>query len=922
MNLLSNAHGCRLLGALTTILAGTGLYAQETDLRHIGLMWDGTLETSVTELGQSLTFDSLGSVWIGLPAGNRVGRYVNGPSSWFYESPVAGDSRYGESVAFEGTWLAIGAPAQDIGGSAQAGAVHVRSTIQSSLFFSLQASDATAMDHFGSALSISQESILVGAPKTGRDVGSAYVFVDPAAGWAEQAKLTAPDATDGDLFGTTVAIAGDTAFVGAPGDDTTMGIDAGSVYVFERSGSIWSFQERLEAADAVAGAGFGSALSADSDSLVVGAPRHDDGRAYVFVRSGTSWVQERQFLPEAHGAAAFGSSVAIDGDLAAVGAPTEDSGVQPTVGAAYVYRREQDGWTRWKRLVSPSIPVQSLVHDPYGFGTSVAVSEIEGRVAVGAPGGNHAHLFTESTFATVSEEALLIPDDGQPQDRFGFQVAADNALLVASSPWHDHPGAVDAGSVYVFRRRATGWTQEASLTSSPPVAESDFGTALDIDETTVLVGAPLDDELGLDAGAAYVFTKHAGSWVQETKLVAPDGRERDNFGSSVSVFGDTAVVGAPKEDNLSGNNAGAVYVFQRSGTQWLFTHKLRASDGDETHQFGNAVSVSDDTLAIGAWRANWVGRAYVFRRQGTDWVEEAILPRTAPDRQIGSSVSVDGDIVAVGAPNSGITEPSSISVFRRAGSAWQLERRIALSGGDGFGLWVEVVGERFASSSFRSEIPAGTPGGLSFLYALGEGSWQLDRRFRITAPENQESSGFVGALTEDTLFVGSPNASVGAVYVYDVGEPFASFCDASDLSGAACPCDNPGAGEAGCDLSQETGGVRLDFVKRSTTPLNRATAVALGFPTMGGPSATFLRSPSILPDGPVVFGDGTLCLQSPLVRVGASVASGGTLTHVIGHGTMAGSGVFHYQLHLRNTPVLFCDPTAGFNLSNGRSITW
>jgi len=159
------------------------------------------------------------------------------------------------------------------------------------------------------------------------------------------------------------------------------------------------------------------------------------------------------------------------------------------------------------------------------------------------------------------------------------------------------------------------------------------------------------------------------------------------------------------------------------------------------------------------------------------------------------------------------------------------------------------------------------------------------------------------------------------LYVYEAAVDSPAFCDGSDDSLASCPCGG-GAPDTGCEIAQGTGGVGLTVFAQETSPLNRATAVGTGFPSMGSPAAIVIRSSGLDPASPVVFGDGLRCVSVPLVRLGATQAAGGTSIHTFGHGSMAGSGSFAYQLWFRNTPISFCDPVAAFNLSNGRLLTW
>jgi hypothetical protein len=162
---------------------------------------------------------------------------------------------------------------------------------------------------------------------------------------------------------------------------------------------------------------------------------------------------------------------------------------------------------------------------------------------------------------------------------------------------------------------------------------------------------------------------------------------------------------------------------------------------------------------------------------------------------------------------------------------------------------------------------------------------------------------------------GAANVACGAA-------PSIFFCDDSDGSLASCPCANPGAINTGCDNAQATGGVGVALVNQTTSPAG-ATLNGTGFSTMGAPTAIVIRSNSLDPSSPVVFGDGLRCVNSfPLVRLAATVAAAGVSTHAFAHGVMAGAGSFYYQIWYRNTPSTYCDPFAAFNLSSGVRLGW
>lgn len=182
-----------------------------------------------------------------------------------------------------------------------------------------------------------------------------------------------------------------------------------------------------------------------------------------------------------------------------------------------------------------------------------------------------------------------------------------------------------------------------------------------------------------------------------------------------------------------------------------------------------------------------------------------------------------------------------------------------------------------------------------------------------------------------TLFAVSPDGDclafrcvligfVDALVMVDLSDLPGPFCDASDGAWSQCPCA-AGGGTSGCDVARGTGGVRLQLKSQETLPLNRATLGGSGFPAMSATPNVLLRS-ATLASGPVVFGNGLRCVGLPVTRLGATLAAEGRTTHVFGHGTSVGSGSFYYQLWFRDTPISYCDPTLGFNLSNGQTIRW
>ncbi len=390
------------------------------------------------------------------------------------------------------------------------------------------------------------------------DRGARYpLVVDP---YVQQQRVAHADPTPNDLFGFSVAIAGDTALIGAYGDDEG-GSATGSVFVFERVGGVWTQEAQLTASDRAAGDVFGRDVALSGEMAVIGAPQNDDagsqsGSAYVFVRNAGVWTQAAKLLP-ADGAAGdlFGASVAIAGTTVVVGAAEHDGGGINNSGAAYVFVEGPAGWAQQAKLVAGSPSPGDF------FGTSVALSgdtALVGADSRTAMRTGSARVFVRSG-VTWTQEATLLASDGLNGDRFGFSVALDGDTALVGAPLKA-TAAGDTGAAYLFDRSGVAWSQTARLMSSDPDDQDRFGNWVALSGASALVAASFDDEQGADAGAVYTFARGASGWSQGGKLMAQDGSAGDHFGRSVALDGDTALIGAPDVAGV-GVSTGAAYFF-------------------------------------------------------------------------------------------------------------------------------------------------------------------------------------------------------------------------------------------------------------------------------------------------------------------------------------------------------------------------
>jgi hypothetical protein len=373
---------------------------------------------------------------------------------------------------------------------------------------------------------------------------------------------------------------------------------------------------------------FGRAVALDGDTMAVGAPSQGAGAVYVYARQNGRWLPQAVLTSaEGHKGDEFGRSVAIEGDTLVIGAHLEDSGARDS-GAAYVFTRDGTGWKQTAMLKAPS------------------------------------------------------PSEG---DGFGRAVAMDGGTLVIGSRREDHQKLRNSGAAYVFVRDGLSWKQQARLVSPHPGALFLFGISVCIEGDTVIVGVDGEDyssvppssgiQRRLDTGAAYVFTRAAGAWTLETRLIAAEGYG-GCFGYSVALSGDTALIGCYRNNrgnadlkaapDTSARESGAAFVFVREGKTWQQQAFLKPQNNGTGYRFGFQVALNGPTAIVGAYSEGSgttginsrpdtacieAGAVYVFRRQAADWTQTNYVKasHTSDFDHLGIALDFDGHTLVTGA---------------------------------------------------------------------------------------------------------------------------------------------------------------------------------------------------------------------------------------------------------------------------------
>ena len=377
---------------------------------------------------------------------------------------------------------------------------------------------------------------------------------------------------------------------------------------------------------------------------------------------------------------------------------------------------------------------------------------------------------------TWTEQQELAASDGFVGDQFGWSVSVsgDTAVIGAVSKNNAQ------GAAYVLVRSSGAWTQQQELTAFDGAADDYFGFSASVSGDTAVIGAwnkTINSQSG--QGAAYVFVRSGGVWTRQQELTASDGAWDDAFGYSVSVSGDTAVIGAP------GN--GAAYVFVRSGGVWSEQQELTASDETAGDYFGYSVSVSGGTALIGASAKNTnQGAAYVFVQSGQVWTQQQELTASdgAAKDSFGFSVSMSGGTAVIGAPGNNGSQGAAYG-FALSGGVWGQQGKLTASdgaAGDSFGNSVSVSGASAVIAAYHKNADQGA----AYLFALSGGGWGQQQEFTASDGVAGDYFGRSVSVSGDTAAIGAVgrNNSLGAAYVFAVPQPtISAVISAGDFGG-------------------------------------------------------------------------------------------------------------------------------------------
>ena len=375
-------------------------------------------------------------------------------------------------------------------------------------------------------------------------------------------------------------------------------------------------------------------------------------------------------------------------------------------------------------------------------------------------------LLTKETKLTASDPAIFA--------RFGWSVALDRDTAVVGSIFN---------AAYVFARSGGTWTLQQKITASDGIGFELFGSAVAVNRDTIVVGSLFSGDLSSPySGAAYVFVRSGGIWAERQKLTPNDPMTWGRFGYSVAINGDTILIGTPGASD-AGSTSGAAYIFARTAGVWALHQKLTASDASAGNEFGDSVALTSDTAVVGSPLSGDAGfasgAAYVFVRNGTAWNQQQKLTASdpAPLDAFGYSVAVTGDTAVIGAPSdSRGSFPGSAYAFTRSGGLWSQHDKLTAAGGapgGEFGFSVALGEDKLVVGSV-SDDTLGLDAGSAYVFARSGGAWNQQQKLTASDGSALGLFGFSVAVSSDTILVGSPDSGFpqtvpysGSAYVYE-----------------------------------------------------------------------------------------------------------------------------------------------------------
>lgn len=401
---------------------------------------------------------------------------------------------------------------------------------------------------------------------------------------------------------------------------------------------------------------------------------------------------------------------------------------------------------------------------------------------------------TRAQPCTPRETAIMVADDGDVADNYGWSVAIDGTTAVVGSLNDDASGS-DSGSVYILNYDGSSWGQTQKLVAAGVGSFDGFGDSVAISGDTIVIGSPGDDDAGSGAGAAYVFTNIEGTWIQTIKLVPPTLVSGDNCASEVDIDHDTIILSAMLTDS-NGSNSGAAYIYRKIDGAWTYMTQLVSDDIAEFDRFGIDVAISGSRVLISADsdddNGSSSGSAYIFQRAGEEWTQTHKLIASDGDEsdQFGERLDLSNNSALIGSryDNAPLGNSGSAYIFEFDGSDWIEQPKLTApdaSSSEYFGQDVAIHNNRAIIGAWGQNDPAGFfNAGAAYAYSKTNGVWSLDNKIVASDQEGSDFFGYAVGVSDEFSIIGADGnddfwwgPDAGAVYMIEMDCKAACLAD-------------------------------------------------------------------------------------------------------------------------------------------------
>ena len=383
---------------------------------------------------------------------------------------------------------------------------------------------------------------------------------------------------------------------------------------------------------------------------------------------------------------------------------------------------------------------------------------------------------------TQNEIQKILASDSEREDEFGYSVSISGDIAIVGSPFNDDNGT-DSGSAYIYELKNGSWEETAKLTASDADEYDLFGHSVSVSGTKAIIGVGISyAHCFCTSGAAYIFEFKNGTWSETAKLTGSDADDYDYFGLSVSISGDKAIVGAHFNEGNNGASSGSAFIFELINGTWIEKAKLTASDGVTSDQFGFSVSISGNKAIIGAQlddNGNDLnsGSAYIFELINGTWVQQAKLTASdgTYDDRFGHSVYISGDrvIIESDVKNSGI-DSGSAYLFELVNGTWtEIANLFSYEGNlnSNYDISISISGDKIVIGSNFDDGNELFTAGVAYLFELIDGNWTKTKRFKASDGGNDDRFGFAVSISSDNILVGAHlknnnNFKSGSAYIF------------------------------------------------------------------------------------------------------------------------------------------------------------